>query len=206
MIPRFSTFVLFFICLLPYSVKAEANATDQFNGDQILYELSYAADFEFDFVARLTKFCTGAAAPFIIAKFPDPSLQVKRRLLGFKLGFISKNPYTGTRFSEGADDSRRPSRAADIAAQKVTDAANSSGSRDYLCDAYLWDAFEDYANAELELVKYAIDVLKKENRLSDLANFRSDVEPQFARIQKLVNGDPNTRRLWTFDLDSTPPK
>ncbi len=206
MIYRFGILVLLLVFLFPYESKAEANPNDQFNGDQILYELSYAADFELDFVARLTTFCTGAAAPFIVARFPNPSFQVKRKLLRFKFGFISKNPYTGTHFSEDKADFRRPSRAAEIAAQKVTDVANSSGSRDYLCDAYLWDAFEDYANAQLELVKYAIEVLDKKNRLSDLADLRSEVEPQFSRIQKLVNGDPNTTRMWAFDLNSTSPK
>lgn len=211
MTQRLRAFIFIFAILLPYASKADVStvteAKDQFNGDQTLYELSYAADFELDFVARLTSLCTGTAAPFIIAKFPNPSLQVKRKLLGFKLGFVSKNPYTGTRLSIGVvDDARRPARAAEIAAQKMASAANNSESRGYLCDAYLWDAFEHYANTQLELVKYAVEVLKKENRSSDLVDFLSDVEPLFARMQKLVNGDPNTSRKWSYDLGTVPPR
>ena len=155
-------------------------------------------------MARLTNHCTVAAAPFIIAKFPDPSLRVKRKLLGFKLGFLSKNPYTGTRLNVSSDDSRRPSRAADIAVQKMADAATRSESLNYLCDDYLWDAFEDYANAQLELVKYAVEILTRENRTSDLIEFPSDVEPLFARMKKLVNGDPNINRKWSYDLTNLP--
>lgn len=200
----FGVFIFLITSLHPYA--NEAKAEDMFNGDQTLYELSYAADFELDFVARLTSQCTGAAAPFIIAKFPNPSLQVKRKLLGFKIGFVSKNPYTGTRLNIAADDSRRPARAAEIVAQQIVNAAKSSASRDYLCDAYLWGAFEDYANAQLELVKYAVEVLKKENRSSDLLDFLSDVSPLFVRMQKLVNGDPNMSRKWAYDLDTVPPR
>lgn len=204
MTQHIGAFVFLLAFLAPNACVADAK--DQFNGDQTLYELSYAADFEFDFVARLTKLCTGAAAPFIIVKFPNPSLHVKRKLLGFKLGFVSKNPYTGARLNVDENDSRRPSRAAEVFAQEMAKAANNSASRDYLCDAYLWDAFEDYANAQLELVKYASDVLKKANRMSDLAEFLSDVKPLIVRIKKLVNGDPNTRRNWSYDLDTAPPR
>lgn len=68
--------------------------------------------------------------------------------------------------------------------------------------SYLWDAFEDYANAQLELAKYGVEVPNKEKQLVDLADFLSDEEPLFARIQKLVNGNPNTSRKWFYDLDT----
>lgn len=198
MIQQLFGYLFSLVFLLP-SVSL-AGEKDPFNGDQILYELSYAADFQHGYVARLTNLCTGVAAPFIVAKFPNPSFYVKRKLLGFRLGFISKNPYTGNRFNENTNDPRRPSSAAELAAKRMEDAANRSHSWDYLCDAYLWDAFEDYANAQLELTKYTIEILKRDSRSIDLADFLSDVEPLFARIKTLVNGDPRIDRKWSYNL------
>lgn len=186
---------------ISHSHVAISEESDAFNGNQTLYELSYAADFLSGYVARLTNLCTGGAAPFIVVKFPNPSLDVKQKLLGFKLGFIGKNPYTGTRLNVRSDDPRRPSTAADIAAQKMAAAATRAESWDYLCDAYLWDSFEDYANAQLELVKFALEILQQENRTSDRIQLLAEVKPKFDRITKLVNGDPNVNRRWTYDLN-----
>ena len=83
-------------------------------------------------------------------------------------------------------------------------AATRSESWDYLCDAYLWDSFEDYANAQLELVKYAVEILHQENRTSDRIQLLAEVKPKFDRIKKLVNGDPNVNRRWTYDLNDPP--
>lgn len=173
---------------------------DAFGGDQILYELSYGADYELAFVGHLLSFgCTGNAAPFIIAQLPNPSWTVKGYLLGFHYGFINPNPYTGTRMPE-ANDPRRPSTHAHQAVEELLEAARASESLDFLCDIFLWDAFEQYGNAQLELVQYAIDRLRELGREDDAVALAEDAEPQFRRLQRLIDGDPSGSRGWSYHL------
>ena len=170
---------------------------DRFNGDQLLYELTYDADYESSFVGYLLTFsCTGQAAPFIIAKLPNPSLVVKNYMLGFYYGGLNRNPYTGSRFPD-SDDPRRPGTNASRAAEEMLVAARAGDSVDYLCDIFLWDAFEDYANAQVELTRYVVERLRETGREEDVAGFIAQVEPELRRLEKLVNGDPSGSRDWS---------
>lgn len=188
---------IIFMAALSSPAMAES---DSFGGDQLLYELSYHADYELSFVSKIVYACTGTSSPFIVADLPNPSFLVKQYVLGFRYGFVSANPYTGTRFPS-TDDPRRPSYVAEIDAAEFIDQANRNALMDQVCDVFLWDAFEAYANAQFELSQYALEVLRQRDNNIDAEDFIEEVNPELVRLENLVNGDPRGSRDRSYTLD-----
>lgn len=180
----------------------DVDRKDQFRGDQVLYELSYNADFFHSLVIDVAGHCTGVAAPFFIFKLPNPSFEVKQVMLGGRFGFIGfiyPNPYSGKRFGND-DDPGRPSTASQRVAEELFVIAEEGEAVGYLCDVRLWDFIQDYATAQLTLVNYAINALGQEQRMLDAKKIYKTVDPLFEKIQQLVNGDPNRERDWRYEL------
>lgn len=195
---------LLFYLLFPLLARADGvEPKDQFKGDQLLYELSYTADFYIGLVTSLVGNCTGLAAPLFMYKLPNPSFAVKQVMLGGRFGFIGfvyPNPYSGKHFGGDSEDPRRPSTLSQRVADELFVAAQEGEVVGYLCDIHLWDLIEDYAGAQLALVNYALEGLALEQRDDDAENLILKVSPLFEKMQRFVNGDPNRERGWRYEL------